>query len=130
MDKQPRFTSRAVWVVGIASLALLVEIMLLAARTSDPAPLSGRVATSLNQLEAVIYYDPADEESQRQQLQFGPFWDQLVTVDCRAKSETCVQAGVVETPLIVIPGAGIGLNGYHSLLELQEIISGLEAAAA
>ena len=106
----------------VATVAFVALAMIMAQRR-DPAPLAGRVATKLNQLHGVIYYDPEDQPSQDQQAQFGPYWTQLEKVNCREQVDRCESLGIEEAPTILVPGFGVGISGYQDLGDLELLLN-------
>lgn len=116
------------WIAGtvVLTVVFVVGVLVLASRT-DPAPLAGRVATQINRLNGVMYYDPDDQPSKDQQTQFGAYWTELNKVNCRENVDTCVGLGIEETPTILIPGFAVGISGYQDLDDLELLLSQIEA---
>lgn len=110
----------------ILTIGFVVGALVLAGK-KDPAPLAGRVATQINRLHGVLYYDPDDQPSKDQQAQFGPFWSQITKVNCREEVDKCVSLGIEEAPTILIPGFAVGISGYQDLGDLELLLSQIEA---
>lgn len=115
------------WIAfGIIITVAFVVIVIVVAGKNDPAPQAGRVATLINRLNGVVYYDPDDSPSQDQMAAFGSYWSQLNTVNCRARADYCESLGIEEAPTILIPGFAVGISGYQDLADLELLLSQIE----
>lgn len=116
------------WITfGVVATVALVVVAMVAAGRSDPAPQAGRVATLINRLNGVIYYDPEDQPSKDQIAAFGPYWSEINKVDCRVKPDYCQSLGIEEAPTILVPGFAVGISGYQDLADLELLLSQIEA---